>query len=549
VNGDGQSATLVAAALEAAIKARAPGVHASTPMVRGLAARVCDALELDGEDRDLIDICVRVRDAGVIALPDAVVLQTGPLSPEDWALLNRHPVMGAELLEPLAGMGRVAPVVRSHHERWDGDGYPDGLREEVIPLLSRIIAACDAFVAIASDRPHRRGVGLETALEYLENERGRQLDARVVDALVVAVVDQRATNGSGRIPLAAVAQRPRSFARRPSGPGGLKEAVERLETVPAFGPAVDRVVATTSGSGYVDRIEMIAAIESDTGLTVAVLRAARAKSERARMRGVEDAAEKLTPEEIRRTALALPRAAFPWRTPLEAVLHRVRVHSQAVARAAERIARDIDLEQSDDLLLAALLHDVGKVALVQAWPDLWPADVRGRTPEQRVRRERQVAGLDHATVGGLLLTRWGFPKHLSQAVAGHHSADSPHDLGTLVRLVDMIARHALGDAVDRTLLVRLAEACGLPVASLRSALFELPHSGGSRRRRAEPSPLSARETAILRRLAEGKTYKEIALELSLAVSTIRTHLHNTYVKLGVADRAQAVLRATEMAWL
>jgi DNA-binding NarL/FixJ family response regulator len=80
-------------------------------------------------------------------------------------------------------------------------------------------------------------------------------------------------------------------------------------------------------------------------------------------------------------------------------------------------------------------------------------------------------------------------------------------------------------------------------------MFELPHTGGSRWHRAERSPLSIRETQVLALLAEGKVYKQIAVELDLAVSTIRTHLHATYKKLGVVDRAQAVIRATEMGWI
>jgi DNA-binding NarL/FixJ family response regulator len=80
-------------------------------------------------------------------------------------------------------------------------------------------------------------------------------------------------------------------------------------------------------------------------------------------------------------------------------------------------------------------------------------------------------------------------------------------------------------------------------------LYDLPHAGGSQRRRAEPSPLTHRETDVLRLLAEGMVYKQIGSALSLSPSTVRSHLHHTYKKLGVADRAQATMRATEMGWL
>jgi DNA-binding NarL/FixJ family response regulator len=113
----------------------------------------------------------------------------------------------------------------------------------------------------------------------------------------------------------------------------------------------------------------------------------------------------------------------------------------------------------------------------------------------------------------------------------------------------MVAHHVQGDAVDRKTMLRLANTCGLTAATLRDVLFDLPRSGGSDRRRAEPNPLSSRETEVLRLLAQGKLYKVIGAELGVSTSTIRTHLHSTYRKLGVADRAQAVLKATEMAWI
>jgi DNA-binding NarL/FixJ family response regulator len=99
------------------------------------------------------------------------------------------------------------------------------------------------------------------------------------------------------------------------------------------------------------------------------------------------------------------------------------------------------------------------------------------------------------------------------------------------------------------MMLRLAAACGLPVSVLRDVLLDLPRSGGSQRRRSERSPLTDRETDALRLLSEGMPYEQIARELGLSASTVRTHLHNTYAKLNVAGRAQAVLKATEMAWI
>jgi putative nucleotidyltransferase with HDIG domain len=246
---------------------------------------------------------------------------------------------------------------------------------------------------------------------------------------------------------------------------------------------------------------------------------------------------------------AVPRAEFPWRTAAEALIYHVRVHGQTVARAADRIAQELDFRARDDLIGAALLHDVGKLVVARAIGehDQLGAD-RTTTPEHRVAAERRRLKLDHAGLGALLLDRWGMPSRLSDAVGKHHTADADQEIATLVRLADAVAHHALGDLVDRRIMLHLAGACGLSVSALRDVLFDLPHSG-SKRRRAEPSPLSQRETAALRHLAAGKVYKEIAAELGLSPSTIRSHLHSVYSKLEVEDRAQAVLRATEMGWI
>jgi HD-GYP domain-containing protein (c-di-GMP phosphodiesterase class II) len=176
-----------------------------------LASRVGRELRLDVEALRLLDGSVRMRDVGMIGLPDGVVLAIKPLSPSDWELVNQHPVLGQELLEPFEELILVAPIVRAHHERWDGGGYPDGLNGDDIPLLSRIIATCDAFVAIASDRPHRRGLGAEAALEVLVTESGAQFDPATVRALTASLTTGTAPSQAA---VPQTAARPRS---RPTG--------------------------------------------------------------------------------------------------------------------------------------------------------------------------------------------------------------------------------------------------------------------------------------------------------------------------------------------
>ena len=111
-----------------------------------------------------------LHDLGKVAVPDAILLKNGPLTPEERAVIQRHPAVGEEICRPLRSFQEVLPIIRHHHERWDGSGYPDGLRGEAIPALARILQVVDVFDALITDRPYRRALPRAEALETLEAE-------------------------------------------------------------------------------------------------------------------------------------------------------------------------------------------------------------------------------------------------------------------------------------------------------------------------------------------------------------------------------------------
>lgn len=528
-----------AEALEAALRDRAPGAHGSTRLVRQIATAIARALGLPERTRDLVDLCAQVRDVGMIGLPDGVVLATGRLSARDWELLCSHPQRGAELLRAVRAPEPVVEAVRHHHERWDGDGYPEGLSGPAIPLTSRIIAVADGFVAIARDRPHRRGVGAAAALDYVRRDEAAQFDPGIVEALIPVVTGSRE---SERAPRAAASPRPRG-AR--ASVATLREDMAAIDSLPAFELAHRRVMAATEAEYAGD---VVAAVEADLAETIAVLSAACAQATTP-VRSVSDAVSVLGAEGVRAAVEPLARIEFPWRERQATLTHQVHTHAVAVGRAAERIVRLDGAHDPDTVIMLGLLHDVGKLALARSGLDYADAlRPSAATAEERAREERRERGLDHAAAGGLALRRIGLGEDLADAVAAHHAAES-EGLPAVLRLADMIVHHAHADPVSQGLLLQLASTCHLSPGALQEVLLDLPYGGGSSRRRAEPSPLTARETEVLRQLAQGLVYAEIAESLGLSVSTIRTHLHKTYDKLGVPDRAQAVLLATEMGWL
>ena len=341
-------------------------------------------------------------------------------------------------------------------------------------------------------------------------------------------------------------------ARRNEGHGKrLTAAFEALEVFPALAESRNRVLALVSAERP-STGSVVAAIESDVALVIAVLRLANGLdgARRGKVESVVGAVELLSPEAVQGLASKAEVFEFFERGKTwDAAPERFRLHAVTVQRAADRLAAQAEYPHRDRLLVTALLHDIGKLVLMHAYPG-YPRQVHGpaRTPEERLHYERRELGVDHALVGGVLARRWNLPNAVASAIERHHADDATGD-AAFVLLADMVAYYSHGGPVSSTELLRAARAVGFGPSDLRAVLYDLPYPTTERPRAVEPSPLSSREHEVLKRLAQGMVYKQIAHELSLSTSTVRTHLHNIYGKLGAVDRAQAVLMATERGWL
>lgn len=156
--------------------------------VVSLSVAVAEELGLDARGRRDTEFVALLHDVGKIRIPNEIINKPGPLTADERALVETHTVVGEEMLERVGGvLGNVGALVRSCHERYDGGGYPDGLAGEEIPLVARIVCACDAFSAMTSNRPYRTGRSQEDALAELRRCSGTQFDPTVVDALVRVV--------------------------------------------------------------------------------------------------------------------------------------------------------------------------------------------------------------------------------------------------------------------------------------------------------------------------------------------------------------------------
>jgi putative nucleotidyltransferase with HDIG domain len=142
---------------------------------------------LSDKERQTIERAALLHDVGKIGIPEAILLKPTQLEDAEYEIVKDHSDMGYRIVNAVPFLEDIAPVVRHHHERWDGRGYPDGLDGERIPLLARILAVADAFDAMTSDRPYRRGQDVDVAVEELLRERGTQFDPAVVDAFLTAL--------------------------------------------------------------------------------------------------------------------------------------------------------------------------------------------------------------------------------------------------------------------------------------------------------------------------------------------------------------------------
>jgi putative two-component system response regulator len=182
------------ATLEALVNA----LEAKDPYMRGHSARVADMsatiahqLGLSDEELEHVRVAGRLHDIGKIGTRESVLNKQGALTPEEFEHVKQHVIIGSQILAPLAHLGDIMPAVRYHHERWDGTGYPDGLRGEEIPLPARIIGAAEVFDALSTSRAYQEKMTPEQAVERIADLAGTVLDPKVYEALATVVARRR----------------------------------------------------------------------------------------------------------------------------------------------------------------------------------------------------------------------------------------------------------------------------------------------------------------------------------------------------------------------
>ncbi len=170
-----------------ALEARDQYTRGHSESVAALVVDIAREMSMDEVRIARARIAGKLHDIGKIGIRDDVLLKTGPLNDEEWEIIKLHPIIGADILGPIASLSDIIPAIRSHHERIDGKGYPEGLKGDDIPLLARMVAVADTYDALTSNRPYRKGFSKEEALDIIQKAKGRQLCPECVEIFLRAL--------------------------------------------------------------------------------------------------------------------------------------------------------------------------------------------------------------------------------------------------------------------------------------------------------------------------------------------------------------------------
>jgi HD-GYP domain-containing protein (c-di-GMP phosphodiesterase class II) len=170
-------------ALVAAIDAKDHHTAGHSRRVTSLALAISDKLSLSNEDRYALELAAKIHDIGKVALPDSALNKQSPLNEQEWQAMREHPAIGCKIVGAIDELAYVSAIIRHHHEKMDGTGYPDGLQGEAIPYLSRVLAVADAYEAMTSERAHRGRLTPTEAIEELRTNAGIHYAPEIVDIL------------------------------------------------------------------------------------------------------------------------------------------------------------------------------------------------------------------------------------------------------------------------------------------------------------------------------------------------------------------------------
>ena len=465
--------------LSAALDARDPKTKGHSHRVAMYAMAILNEMGFDETDpdqrglRNRIMIAALLHDIGKVGIPDSILLKEDKLSDEEYESIKQHSVLGAEIVTACSGLKDLVPGVLYHHEHFDGSGYPFGLAGTDIPLVARIIALADAFDAITSDRPFRKGSTREEGIKIIEETVAKYYDPVILEALYRAY-------GKGELEYVRLPSRTSSRGE------ASDEAVEKvygrqLKSIPSL-PHVLTTVNSLLDDPAASLREIAKVLSTDEGLASRVLRLVNsAYYGIPRMVSTIPLATtilgaKTIKSHVVNIAYAdLMRALGGGRAEYD-LLWR---HALKTATWARVVASQLGDTDPEEAFTGGLVHDIGKALSLRLAPDGYGKLVReaDRSGRPLLGVEEEVVGFEHTRMGAWAAGRWMLPPPLVNSVRWHHEPDwlerECREIYSLVRAIHIadIAARASQVATARFTAFILEELSPQVLRELGSAYF------------------------------------------------------------------------------
>ncbi len=424
----------IVATLVALVEEKDPFLKKHCERVANNCANFCEEFQIfSDDDLETIYFAGMLHDIGIVAVPIDILSKHDSLTDEEMIRIKKHPVIGEKVLSNLGCLKDILPMVRHHHEKMDGSGYPDGLGNDEIPLGARIVGLFNYFDNLAFARSAEKSLRIEAALEKIKAETGTAFGEALIGNFVTFIESNAGKSEDF--------SRKRETASMKAIFTELLQKFKAGKINPPVMPQVVREVQTVIKQATSTPEELASVIEKDPVISLRLISVANSPVYRgiADIRNVKNAIPRLGLKETLNIIIAIANKSHYETDSVryKILMDKLWVHSLAVAYGAKLIAQHLKLDDSEKFFLMGLTHDIGKTLLLKAFTEV----SKGKTLSiDTITANIQEA---HVGLGSALLKRWGFGDEFL-AVIGHHE-DTEFSPGTqkeilVVHLANMVTR-------------------------------------------------------------------------------------------------------------
>jgi putative nucleotidyltransferase with HDIG domain len=421
--------------LAALLEEKDPFLKKHSERVANNSANFCEEYKVvAAEDVETIYFAGLLHDIGIVAIPIDILHRSDPLSEAEMVRIKRHPVSGEKILSNFSYLNGLLPMVRHHHEAFDGSGYPDGIEGENIPLGARVVGLFNHFDNLVFPRFSEKKLSLENALENISNQAGQQFDSQLINNFM-AFTEANSGDSEDYLLKKETASMKQIFT-------GILQKFQAGKLNPPVMPQVVREIQAVVKRPDSTSEEIAQVIGKDPVISLRLISVSNSPIYRgvSEIHDVKSALPRLGLKETLNIVLAIANKSLysTDNVQFKILMDQMWVHSLATAYGSKFIARKLKLADSENFFLMGLTHDIGKILLLKAFTDI--------SKEKDLNLKAVTANIQeaHISLGSLLLKRWKIDDELIKVLTHHEdkelSSDTEKEI-LVVHLANMLTRH------------------------------------------------------------------------------------------------------------